>query len=356
MHFIPLGGLPVSATHRIVLCILLLGLIGCGDDDPAGPQGDPTFVFTLERAEGYFSMRGVVRVGEHAYAVFNRANTGNGGGALAVYDIGGLAALDGEVVPPVTVLPLGTNLGGIDEKDGVLFVGGVARSFAIDISDPVSPVVIANVSLPPGTNGVRVGGDQLLLIVGTDLTIHDVTNPRAPVQTHTSLSDCWSGDVRDRRFAMGQLANKRFLLYDVSNAGSFQNYAAATTTVDQAVYHIRWMQSHLYVLIADGASPSNYTMDVYDVSGLAQGGPLVAVDEIELGSNFRAFALSEEFAVAGGLEVYRIFARGADGKLTEVRTVEAPGHGFGDGFPFYGQIQGRVAVMPGMRDGIVIGF
>lgn len=335
---------------------LLLGLVACGDDGPTSPRLQPSFVFALARAEGYIGMRGVVRVGDHAYAVFNRANSGNSGGALAVYDIGELEGLDGESVPPVTVLPLGTNLGGIDEKDGVLFVGGLARSFAIDIGQPASPVVIADVSLPPANNGVRVGGDQLLLIRGTDLWIFDVANPRAPVETHESTSDCWSGDVRDGRFAMGQLTSQRFLLYGVSTPGSFQNYAQATTSVDQAIYHIRWMGPHLYVVIADGASPANYSMHVYDTSGLAAGDPLIPVENFVLGSNFRALALTEEFAVVGGLEVLRIFRRGADGKLMEAASVEAPGHGYGDGFPFYGEIEGRVAVMPGMRDGIVIGF
>jgi hypothetical protein len=293
----------------------------------------------------------VVKAGAYAYAALSRSVVDQNG-ALLVYDLDARAPGQSGLVPH-TRIDLQGRIGGIARQGDVLFVGGSGGTFLFDISEPATPARVGSIVLARGDNGVRVGDDQLLVFSGDDLTIYDIRDPRAPVQTHASNSNCRAGDIRARRFVMGQFSPSRFLLYDVATSGEFDNYAPATTGTGGTILHARIVDQSLYVVL-EYFTESASKLVHYDLSTLDTQGTVAVVDTLDFDHTSRGFAANETTVMVAGGRTVHILDRSVDGALSRNRELEERDLSFQDGFPFYGDIDGDVLLVPGQAVGFLV--
>ena len=343
----------MTARSCLAITTALL-LSACGGDDPAGPAVPRPLRVELRNDVNTTGMRAVIQVGSYAYAALYRS-TETDQGVLLVYDLGGASAFEEEHAEAIARLDLPGNAGGLAHKDGHLFIGCTNRSVVVDIADPTQPRILDSVQLVDSRRGVRLHGNRLLLFNGNYLRIYDVSDPTAPVQTHASDSDCWSGDVHGDLFAMGQSTTDRVLLYDVSVAGTFSNFAQATLELDGTPYHARNDGESLYVQV-EYFDVQRTEILVYDLSRLEADGTIAQVDRVELQGLHRAFALDGTHVLAAAFQRARVFRRNTDGSLAPPTEVQAEGIAYTSGFPFYGDLQGQLALLPGEGGGLVVRF
>ena len=338
----------------LLVAVLVLVAVGCGDD-ATGPRPPRTYTYELAPAVGGGGLRSVWRVGDVVYVTHARLNGSSTEGGIAYYRVTSDAQADGERVEPLGTLQLGGMILSLAGKGEVLYVGGRDGSWVIDVSDPLDPRSLGSRGLATATNGMRVDGDQLLLVQGSSLRIYDVSDPASPRQTHISSSNCWSGDVRDERFVMGQFPENRMLLYDVSVDDVFTDYPEATTEYGGAIQHARLVGEHLYVM-EEFFDQQRAVLHVYSLLGLISGTGPREIQTIDFAGLRRGMDADDRFVATAGNGTVELFERGSDGRLTPYREFEAVGLGLSSGFPFYAFLGDGILYAPGESSVFVATF
>ncbi len=331
--------------HRLLALYLLVAVAGCGDD-PTGPGTPRTYTYELLPAEGGRSLRSVWRVGDVVYVTHGGLDGNFSDGGIAYYRVTSDAGANGTSVEPLGTLALGGSVVSLAGKGNILYAGGAGGSWVIDVSDPLQPQSLGSRGLVATTNGMRVSGDQLLLMQGTNLRIYDVSDPASPQQTHTSSSNCWAGDIRDERFVMGQFPEDRILLYDVSTDGVFANHANATMQFSGTIFHARLVGDFLYV-IEEFFDEGRAVLHVYSVPNLISGTGVREIQTIDFVGTRRGFDANESHVLTVGGPQLELFERGDDGRLTLAEEFAPTGLYIGSGFPFYAFLGSGVLYAPG---------
>ncbi len=347
----------MPTARRLVPPLLAVGLLvaACSNDITPTPTTGPMFTVLFAPPDGVDDMKSLVQVGGYVYATYGHVG-GTAYGALAIYRIPGSASLDTVTLTPVTALQLDSSGGGLAAKDGILFVGTATQTYALNLASPSLPTVIDSVSLPPGPNGVRIDGDRLLLCDGNALSLWDVSNAADPVRTHAADADCWVGDVRGDRFAMGQRIAERFLVYDVSRPDTFTVFGGAVVPLAPArPIQVRLADDDLYVLLGNVGGVDSCTIDTYDLATLDEDSTAALIDSDPVGRNATTLEVATDRVIVADRFVVHVFRRNADGTLAEDFTVPFAVEQ-ADSLPRTGTLTSRTAIVPGYDTGLMFAF